>query len=119
MDIQGPCTCAVPMLRVFKDEILDEQDLVRLKGVVAINAAIDHLLELAAEVGMRTTRRVLCPQDQAFLPAYVAISAGVLRDAPIQGGAFPVVLPALAVGPPKMFYPPSASKLGNATIAET
>src|SRR3546814_9041194 len=104
MDIQGPCTCAVPMLRVFKDEILDERDLVRLKGVVAINAAIDHLLEIAAEVGMRTTRRVLCPQDQAFLHANVAIPAGVMRDEPIQRGDFLVVLHAVALWPPKLFY---------------
>src|SRR3546814_18564884 len=53
---------------------------------------------------MRTTRRVLCPQDQAFLHANVAIPAGVMRDEPIQRGDFLVVLHAVALWPPKLFY---------------
>src|SRR3546814_14643685 len=80
MNIHGPGTCAERWIGIFKDEVLDEQDLISSKGIVAINAAIDHLLEIATDVGMGTTRGVFCPQDRAFLHANVAIPAGMMRD---------------------------------------
>src|SRR3546814_11154339 len=84
----GPGTCAERWIGIFKDEVLDEQDLISSKGIVAINAAIDHLLEIATDVGMGTTRGVFCPQDRAFLHANVAIPAGMMRDQALQRGHF-------------------------------
>src|SRR3546814_16495133 len=80
MNIHGPGTCAERWIGIFKDEVLDEQDLISSKGIVAINAAIDHLLEIATDVGMGTTRGVFCPQDRAFLHANVAIPAWMMRE---------------------------------------
>src|SRR3546814_8854821 len=105
MNIHGPGTCAERWIGIFKDEGIDEQDLISSKGIVAINAAIDHLLEIATDVGMGTTRGVFCPQDRAFLHANVAIPAGMMRDQALQRGHFLVVLRAIVPRPPELFYP--------------
>src|SRR3546814_1537410 len=75
------------------------------KGVVAIDAAVDHFLEIATDVGMGTTRGVLCPQDRAFLHTNVAIPPGMMRDQSLQRGYLLVVLHAIVLRAPELFYP--------------
>src|SRR3546814_3923544 len=54
---------------------------------------------------MGTTRGVLCPQDRAFLHTNVAIPPGMMRDQSLQRGYLLVVLHAIVLRAPELFYP--------------
>src|SRR3546814_20821525 len=53
---------------------------------------------------MGTTRGVLCPQDRAFLHTNVAIPPGMMRDQSLQRGYLLVVLHAIVLRAPELFY---------------
>src|SRR3546814_7486082 len=54
---------------------------------------------------MGTARCVLCPQDRAFLHTNVAIPPGMMRDQSLQRGYLLVVLHAIVLRAPELFYP--------------